>query len=445
MSIQIIRRMLPGPLIVAAKRLVSGFLFVPTLIALMGALLAFLMVWIDRSWAPSSFETWVSILNIDATGARSVLATIAGATMTVISLVYSLTLVVFTLAAANIGPRLLENFTNNRVNQVTIGLLAATFLYALIVLYIVGENEVPKLSVAVGILMVTISLFTLIYFVNDAARSIKVDSEIARTQSALRRAVGRLLTDEAAEQESDRAQIPSGDIRIVPALWPGYVNAVDIEELKRLAIAGQGFINMTAQLGDYIVKGEPLCELIGCSDDCDPEAVHLAILLDDTRVPEGDIKFNLHLGVEIALRALSPGINDSYTAIGVIDHVSGSLAMILQRGVPAALHCDEDGTPRVWMEIIGIKDIIGVALHPLRRAARGNMLVTLRLIRAIGSLRAVSPNRHLSILDEHLRLVASDAKHAVRNKDDRQELAECLRSARRGFKGGIDAPQRNQG
>lgn len=433
MSIQIIRRMVPGPLIVAIKRLVSGFLFVPTLIALLGTALAFLMVWIDRSWAPNSFGTWISFLNIDATGARSVLATIAGATMTVISLVYSLTLVVFTLAAANIGPRLLENFTNNRVNQVTIGLLAATFLYALIVLYIVGENEVPKLSVAVGIIMVTISLFTLIYFVNDAARSIKVDSEIARTQNALRRAVDRLLTDEPTESEGDQDKIPDGRIRMVYAPVPGYVNAVDIEELKSLAIRGEGFINMTAQLGDYLVKGEPLCELIDCSDECDPADVQLAILLDNTRVPDGDIKFNLHLGIEIALRALSPGINDSYTAIGVIDHISGSLAMILQRGVPAALHCDKDKTPRVWMEIISIKDILGLAMHPLRRAARGNMLVTLRLVRAIGSLRSVAPQRHRAILDKHLRLTASDARQALQNRDDRRELASRIRDARRGF------------
>ncbi len=434
-----IRKLIPGPLLVGLNRLIGGFLFVPSLIALLGVLLAFVVVWIDRAWVPDAFEAWGRILNINATGARSVLATIAGATMTVISLVYSLTLVVFTLAAANIGPRLLENFTNNRVNQITIGLLAATFLYALIVLYIVGENEVPKLSVAVAIALVTISLFSLIYFVNDAARSVKVDSEIARTQNALRRAIKHMLTDEPQELENEQDHIPEGDCTVVEARVAGYVTAVDIPELKRLAVAGGGFVNMIVQLGDHVVLGEPIAHLIGCNGDCKPEDVHRAVLIADARSPDGDIKFNIHLGVEIALRALSPGINDSYTALSAIDHMSGSLAVILQRGVPSALYRDEEGSPRVWMQIIGIKDIIGVALHPLRRAARGNMLVTLRLVIAVGKLRASAYERHAPILRKHLLLIARDAQHSIQSQHDRQELAEAFRDARKGFRRPVTA------
>ncbi|MBB4264475.1 DUF2254 domain-containing protein [Roseospira visakhapatnamensis] len=425
------RYLVPGPLVVVLQRLVSGFLFIPSVIALLGVVLAVLAVWVDRTLVPDSFETWVQILDIDAAGARSVLSTIAGATMTVISLVYSLTLVVFTLAAANIGPRLLENFTNNRVNQITIGLFAASFLYALIVLYIVGESEVPKISVAVAIVLVTVSLFSLIYFVNDAARSVKVDNEIARTQHALRRSIDRLLVKETPEADGEAYRIPTGPTRTVAATAPGYITAVDIPDLKRLALQAGGFITMSAHLGDYVVAGETMAELVACSDRCTEDDVRRAILLADARAPGGDIKFHIHLGVEIALRALSPGINDSYTALGAIDHLSGSLAMILQRGVPSALHRDEAGTPRVWMPILEIKDIIGVALHPLRRAGRGNMLVTLRLIEVVGKLRRIALPRHAPILTMHLRLIASDATRTIQGRHDRREVARLLRAASR--------------
>ncbi|QHQ35025.1 DUF2254 domain-containing protein [Algicella marina] len=425
-----LRKIIPGPLFVGLQRMISGFLFLPSLIALSGVLMAFLIVWVDRRFFPGSFPDWLGFLNINATGARTVLDTIAGATMTVISLVYSLTLVVFTLAAANIGPRLLENFTNNRVNQVTIGLLSATFLYALIVLYIVGEEEVPKLSVAAAIVLVTISLFTLIYFVHDAARSVKVDSEIARTQKVLRREINRLLTKEPAEDEDDARHIPDGHGRPIRAPRPGYITAVDTEELCRLARLGDGFITMTAQLGDYVVKDETMGELVDCGEDCTEEDACRAILLADARAPDGDIKFNIHLAVEIAIRALSPGINDSYTAISALDQMSGSLAMLLQRGIPSPLHRDKDDTPRVWMPIMEIADIVGTALHPLRRASQGNMLVTLRLVHVIGKLRRIAHDRHDAVLTAHLRHITEDGKRHVTGRHDRSTLAEAIRAAR---------------
>ena len=144
----------------------------------------------------AAFTREFTFFNINEAGARAVLSTIAGAMITVISLVYSLTLIVFTLAASNIGPRVLETFTDNRINQTTVGFLGATFLFSLFVLYVVGDEEVPKLSVAIAILMVTISFFWVVYFVHDTARRILVDNEIARTQKSLRVSIERLLAEE---------------------------------------------------------------------------------------------------------------------------------------------------------------------------------------------------------------------------------------------------------
>lgn len=410
--------------------MVRGFLFIPAVLALLGLVLAPAAVWVDRTDVFGPIFDLVPFLAISASGARAVLGTISGATMTVISLVYSLTLVVFTLAAGNIGPRLLETFTDNRVNQTTIGMLGGTFLYSLIVLYVVGETEVPRIAVAVAILLATTSFFVVVYFVHDTAQRVMVDNEIGRTQRKLRAAIDRLLDDEPHESATDREALPTTPGRPVHSTKSGYVTAVQSKLLLSAARSGDGFVRVIARPGAFVVAKTPVAYIHDDDGEIDPRAVRDAIYLEDVRAPDGDIQFNVHLNVEIALRALSPGINDPYTAISALDHLSASLAMVLQRGAPSSLICDKDGNPRVWLELLDVKEIVGAALHPLRRAARGNVMVLLHLIAAIGRMAVVVREEHAGVLHQHLRLIASDAAHSIGNRDDRREVAEALRKAR---------------
>ncbi|MEQ9491076.1 MAG: DUF2254 domain-containing protein [Alphaproteobacteria bacterium] len=423
--------MLDNAVTVAIRKLVRGFLLLPIALAVAGMLLAGLAVWLDRTAPVQEFISEFSFFNINEAGARAVLSTIAGAMMTVISLVYSLTLIVFTLAASNIGPRVLETFTDNRINQTTVGFLGATFLYSLFVLYVAGDDEVPKLSVAIAIVMVTVSFFWVVYFVHDTARRIMVDNEIARTQKSLRRAIDRLLEEEPREKDGDADAIPDGTPTRVPAADSGYVTAIYAENLASLAKKYDLFIRVVTPPGTFVVSGGPIAAVYGDTDDGIAGRIREAIVIGDARAPEGDIRFNIHLMVEIALRALSSGLNDAYTAISAIDHLSASLALILQRGAPSSLYHDAEGEPRVWLDLIEVKDIVGTALHPLRRAAQDNTLVSLRLIKAIGRMSGVTRMEHAHVLRLHLRLIAYDAKHVVKNPDDRNELAGEITRARR--------------
>ncbi|WP_417772706.1 DUF2254 domain-containing protein [Stappia sp.] len=408
--------------------LVRGFFFLPGLLAVLGVLLAVATVAVDRSSIATSLFDYVAFLNISADGARSVLSTIAGAMMTVLSLVYSLTLVVFTLAAGNIGPRLLETFTDNRVNQTTIGLLGATFLHALIVLYIVGDDDVPRFAVATAIVLATVSFFWLVYFVHDTARRVMVDNEIARTQRKLRSTIERLLSDEPREEPDDREALPKEDGAPVPAARSGYITAIGTAPLLSEASAKDGFIRIVAVPGHFVIQGQPIAYVYG---EIEGDRVRRAVRIEDARTPDGDMQFAIHLTLEIALRALSPGINDSYTAISSIDQLSASLALILQRGVPSSLICDSDGKPRVWVELLEVKDMVGTALHPLRRVTRGNVMVTMRLVDAVGRMALVTRRHHAPILAEHLLLIASGACRSVDTREDRTAIAELIRRARR--------------
>lgn len=416
-------------LAISTRVMMRGFLFWPAALSCFGIVLATLALMIDaRGWLDGTLTVF-PWLEIDRDGAASVLGTISGAMMTVLSLVYSLTLVVFTLAAGNIAPRLLETFTDNRVNQVTVGLLGSTFLYSLLALHGITGIETPRITVVLGMGLATVSFFWVVYFVHDTAQRIMVDNEIGRVQRSLRSTIDRLLADEPAEAPDDTDSVPKEGGRDLLATKTGYVTVVDTQSLLSIAQRCDGFIEMLVRPGRFIINREPLARLHGI-DEAEDSAIHGAVMVADARAPEGDIEFSIHLNVEIALKALSPGVNDAYTAISAIDHLSGSLARILQRGAPSSLTRDKEDTPRIWHEIMSLHEIIGTALHPLRRASAPNLLVMMKLIEAIRRMAIVTDRSNTPILMRHLRLISADMRRVVENRDDRDALAVLIRSAR---------------
>lgn len=415
----------------ALYRLIKGFLFIPVCVALFGAVLAVLTLYVDDLELLSSLFDALRYEPTSVEGARAVLSTIAGAMMSVISLVYSLTLVVFTLAAGNISPRLLETFASNRTTQITIGLLGATFLYALFVLFVVDEDREIRFSVGMSVALAATSFFWLVYFVNDVAGRIRVDAEIGRIQASLRSSIDRLLASEPREQPDDREEIPDLPVTTAVARSSGYVTLIDSDRLAGFASSLDGFVEVLVLPGTFVIEGMPIAEVRTSSEDLDLAGLHQAFRIGKARAPEGDIQFSVRLMVEIALRALSPGINDSYTAISAIDHLSASFSRILQRGAPSALLSDEDGTPRVWLNLLEVNDIVSGAVRPLRQSARTNILVLDHLVQTLGKMAHVCRPEHLPLLRRQLLDIAMDARQTITSKPDRTQVARRLRSARR--------------
>ncbi|TYC51337.1 DUF2254 domain-containing protein [Rhodobacterales bacterium] len=414
----------------ALVKLTKGFLFIPVCIALTGAALAFGTVLIDNAgWLSGLFDA-LGYGHITADGARSVLSTIAGAMMSVLSLVYSLTLVVFTLAAGNISARLLETFSNNRTTQMTIGLLGATFLYALITLFVVDESHEMRFSVVTSIILAAISVFWLVYFVNDVAGRIRVDAEIGRIQHSLRRSIDQLLAKEPRQRSNERDELPDMPAISVLSKRSGYVTSIDSEALMTTARDVNGFVDVLLTPGAFVIEGMPIAEVRTRTERKDFSEVPHAFSLGKARAPEGDIQFAVHLMVEIALRALSPGINDSYTAISAIDHLSASFAVILQRGAPSSLLLDEDNTPRLWLDLIDVDEVLTTAIRPLRQASMNNVLVLDHLIQALERMTIVCREEHLHLITQQLRSIASDAAQFVDSREDRSQIARRIWSAR---------------
>lgn len=422
------------------NRLVRGYLFWPLVLVVLGGVLAIVTATLEAHFVgDDGLIDSLPILRIDEEGARAVLSTVAGAVVTILSLVYSMTLVVFTLAASALGNRIIRTFGDNRLGQITAGALAGTFVFSIISLYLAPDDQAPMLSAAGAVVLAIIAVILLIAFVNNVAHRIQIDNELARIQRMLGRAVERMVRDLHADagEAGDDSPIPrQSDSRPWPAARTGYVTAVQLKGLVGLMQEHDALLIMHVSTGDFVLEGERLATVHMPEGDTGAvEALttissrHIAI--EDARAPEGDILFSVHLIVEIALRALSPGTNDSYTAVAAIDQMSASLVALMRAPSISGRLRDDSGTVRVAANLLSIKQVLGAGLHPIRRAASSNVLVMIALAKALKRLGEHTGATHGALLRKHIFLVVQEARRCISEPADRDELADLLMAARR--------------
>jgi len=424
-------------------RLSASLWFVPGLLILAGMLLAFGMLLLDTLAPPDWIEPVQRLLRIGPEGARQVLATIAGSMITVASLVFSITLVVLTLASSQLGPRLINRFMRDPVNQAALGTFVGTFLYALLVLETVSETGpepfVPYLSVALGLMLAVISLFWLIYFIHHVADSIQADSVIAEIAEALDEAIARRFPEVDAPQAIplqapflDRLAEPAG---IVAADRSGYIQAIDAQALLRRASAEDVLIKVDVRPGDFVVEDAALL-LVWPRERLSDElgkTLHGAIVVGPKRTPTQDIDFAMGALVEIGLRALSPGINDPQTALTCIDRLTEGLVKLMRSDEPPSLVQDGDGALRLIARPATFENVLGAAFNPIRHAGRDHASVLRRQAEMLTLLVGFARN------DEQRAALAEQAAAAeavcraadldpLGSKELEQRLAELRRA-----------------
>ena len=376
----------------------NGLLGVPGAIAIGLWVLAFPMIWVDTQFTiigdPLPF--WLAI---SAETARSLLSTIATAAITTLGMVYSIMLVVFTLAAGNIAPRLLQRFSRDRVNQITAGLLGGTFLYALTVLRASGPDLRPEFSIAMAFLLAAASVLQVIHFVHSVSRSVTIDAEVAKISEQLERQVNALVVETGAgATDLNEDELATKLL----AQQSGYVTMLDEASLLRIARKHDTLIAVRVAPGDFVLSGQTLA-VVGF-DDGDSKAaaeVHSAIVLQSYRGAVNDIRFSVRILLEIALRALSPGVNDSFTAVACADRIAAALVKPVSDGLRGDVRCDENGVARLKVPGLSLEDLLNMTLHPLRQASRGNILMLDHIGVVLNSLYAIAGSDARELLVAH--------------------------------------------
>lgn len=398
-----------------------ALLTVPAATAIGIAALSFPALWADSVWGNAA---WVPDLSADS--ARAVLTLVATGAMTALSLTYSLTLVVFTLATSNIGPRLLKRFTAERVNQVTAGILGGTFLYGAFVIGF-GSDERPVIPALLAVLLAVVSVVQLVYFVRHVAQSVSVDDEIAQIVDRLRSS----LTDLRDRVRPD-ADLPAaeGFVPVVCAPASGYVSLGAARAFCDAAVRSGLVLRVERQAGSYVLEGEPI--LSASPRPRGKEAEDLAARLEGlagvepARSDPQTVQYSIDLLVEIGLRALSPGVNDTFTALAVVDMLSGALAPMARAEDGPAVLRGEDGAVRVILPGSDFVELMGRAYHPLRRAAGANILMSQGLARAISRLHAVGNDEARRVVAKHARLLVAGLRAQGHAEEDLASVVERL-------------------
>jgi len=417
----------------------ESFWFVPTVMAFVAAGAAIGSVALDRAIGGEWIQGMALVWSGGAEGARSVLSVIAGSTMTVVSIVFSITITALAQTSAHFGPRVLRNFTRDRRNQFVLGTFVAAFLFSLLVLRTVRSNEgepfVPYVSVNLGIALALLSIAVLIFFIHHIATSIQADLLIARISQECRDTIARMFPDMLGEAAPEPAHdLPSAPNEPgVPVLSEsiGYVQAVDDGALFNVARQADAFITVMARPGDFVSIGQPLARIAaaGVLDDHVAHTVRDSFDVGERRTPDQDLAYSVQQLVEIAVRALSPGVNEPFTAMLCIDHIGAALRSLAGRASPHPFRKDDTGTVRLLGDSLSFPEVVQLSLAMIRRNADGATDIYLALLRTLRDL-APSLRREAdreALLDE-VRQIGRDALD-IRNSQDRAHVLDQARKA----------------
>jgi uncharacterized membrane protein len=380
----------------------AGYWFVPTCLTILAVALSWVTVVADGILGQESLRGLAWMYTGGPEGARSILATIAGAVMGIAGVTFSITMVALTLASSQFGPRVLRSFLSDRGNQVVLGTFVATFMYCILVLRTVRNDDfVPHLSVTVAVTLALASLGVLIYFIHHTASAIQADSVIAAVARDLDTAIDRLVgggvaapgtapaPGSAGAARGAGAQVGAGGEPVV-APATGYCQAVDHDALMRIAIEHDLVIRLRRRSGHFVVAGAELARVESRAgvDRAVTRGIAAAFIVGRQRTPEQDVEFAVNQLVEMALRALSPSINDPFTATVCIDWLGAALCRLAEAPPPRPDHHDDAGVLRLVLDVPTFPDLVEAALNQIRQAGHRDLAVTLRLLETIGEVAA---------------------------------------------------------
>lgn len=383
--------------------LLASFWLRPAAMTAAAAVLAEVLVGLDGAIElPSSVSAWVYAGGV--AGARDVLGTVAAATIGVAGTTFSITVAALTLASSQMGPRLLRNFTSDPGNQYALGALVATFVFALVALRSVHEDEdaafVPQLAVSVALLLAFACVAVLIWFIHHIATSISVDRVVALVHRDLIEAIEALPPRDdppAPVAAGDGMAGPADPLRAPPR--GGYLRVLDEDALAAWAAERDAVLRLSIRPGDFAFPGATIGEIRPPGRRAEAEeALHAAIALGETRDADGDLEFLVRQLVEIGLRALSSGVNDPFTAVAVLDWLGAALCQVAGRRLPDG-RTVRDGRLRLSRPATTYAGLLDAMFHPLREACGAQPVVSIRLMEVLAEVAAVehAPDRRAEL------------------------------------------------
>jgi uncharacterized membrane protein len=379
--------------------------------------------------------SWVISGTADA--AREILTAIAAAVITVVGVVFSIILVTLTLASTQFGPRMLRNFIRDRGTQLTLGTFVATFVYSVLVLVSIGSGShgdfVPHIGVTVTLGLMVADLGVLIYFIHHTAISIQLPQVIASIAADLTEAIqiqggsSSAGPDATRERGLSAAEVrrrteEDGGVLLAPA--SGYLQFIKHQDLVTLATGASAVICLEHRPGHFLVRGHRFATV------WPPEAATVvrkrlgrAHIIGSHRTLTQDVSFGIDQLVEIAIRALSPAVNDTFTAMTCIDWLGENLCKIVSSWHPARVHRDRQGYIRVISAEPSYDRLVRRSFEKIRQSSLGMPAVMIRELDALTAIMAeTTSDGQRRVLLEQAAMIDRASERSIPEADDRADV-----------------------
>ena len=430
-------------------RLNSNYWFYPALFALLGLALAFTCIWLDRNGFADFLNDLEALRPARPSSASNLLGVIAGSMIAVASTVFSITIVAVSFASGNYGPRLLTNFMADKGNQLSLATFIGTFVYALVVLRVVREEDespataaaatatalpgfVPQLSLLVAFVLMGLSVAVLVFFLNHVPSSIRINTVIEGVASRLMREIDDFYPDKGTRDGSPPP--PTGEE--VTAKGAGYVQLIDFEDLHSFGTTHDCDVVLRVRTGDFVHPGLPFLTVPERGwDEAQCAALRAAFHLGAARTPEQDPQFLIDELAEIALRALSPGVNDPFTAVTALHWLGAATAKLGNRDLVKNVCDAEEGEQKVHPLPDDFSHYVGRGFASIRSGAASSPIAAEVMMEVLENCAATvaSPRRRERLLVE-ARLLMEQVSDALKGPDLR-EVKERYETLEQRFRG----------
>jgi uncharacterized membrane protein len=409
---------------------------VPSAMVALVAVLFVITYSVDRMAAGGTFQLPAFVTSGSPDDAREILIAIAAAVITVAGVVFSITILVLQLASQQFGPRMLRNFIRDAGTQFSLGAFVATFVYSVLALGSVesapAQDFVPHLSVTVALTLTLVDLGILIYFIHHVATSIQLTSVVSGIARDFRSTLMNLQTDNprsefAGAGESDALEVSErvlGTGAPVFAHSSGFIQSVGHRHLMGIAGSSDSVIQFVRRPGHFVLEGQPVAYVVPV-DAARRVSVALnhAHIVGPNRTLTQDLGFAVDQLVEVAIRALSPAVNDTFTALNCIDWLGDCLCQAAASWLPDGIHRDSTGRVRILEPVMTMDRLIKGATDKIRQAGSGMPAVFIRQLDNLGKLFRIAPSAELrDVIVMHAQRIRQASDATVRDESDRADV-----------------------
>lgn len=427
----------------ALDALRTSLWFVPSVLVLAAVVLAYALLGLDAALPGEWWRTvpWLDqLLDVRLGGASAMLQVIGGSVITVVGVVFSITIAALTLASGQYTSRVLRNFIRDRANQTVLGSLLGIFVYCLLVMRsLSGASEsshAPPLALLMALALAFVGVGLLIFFIHHIALGLQATSVVA---SIAREALPSIDRHFPARDDHDRQpdtvglKRPEGGTRYpVFARGSGYVTGIDLGTLVEVARDSDGLVRVRRGAGLFIAEGEVVAEL-QCAGEVDSEPLRRiagAWSLATQRTLENDPGFGIRQLVDVALKALSPGVNETTTGVMCVNWLGVMLLRMAGRRFPQRLVIDDERL-RVITGAKGFGDFLAAAFDQIRQCAAGNVAILMRQLEVLESLALSDAGRsYRQPLLRQVEAIAALVEGSIPWEPDREPLRERIAEVR---------------